>query len=158
MIEWQGIRILTCPKFLHAGDHVHLGPGVTTHRKINPAIDLRGLPAPDCILLSHYHGDHFDQLVEKSLSRTFNIITTPHAKECLTSDGWKKDPFQPIHELDFFDMMLHIDRKDPSHSCGYEQVPAAKERKCPTAMPGKHVPPGPPSKANDLLTQNCAAS
>ncbi len=84
LIEWCGIRILTDPNFLHAGDHVHLGPGVTAQRKTNPAVDLHELPAIDCILLSHYHEDHFDQLVEKSLSRIFDIITTPHAKECLT--------------------------------------------------------------------------
>ncbi|KAI4868592.1 Metallo-hydrolase/oxidoreductase [Hypoxylon rubiginosum] len=148
LIEWCGIRILTDPNFLHAGDHVHLGPGVTAQRKTNPAVDLHELPAIDCILLSHYHEDHFDQLVEKSLSRTFDIITTPHAKECLTSGESKEDPFQSVHDLDFFEsMMLHIDRKDSSHAGGYGKVPAIKV----TGMPGKHVPPGPLSMANDLL-------
>ncbi|KAI1382290.1 Metallo-hydrolase/oxidoreductase [Hypoxylon crocopeplum] len=148
VIEWQGIRILTDPNFLHAGDHVHLGPGVTAQRKTNPAVDLHELPALDCILLSHYHADHFDQLVEKSLNRTFNIITTPHAKECLTSGESKDDPFQSVHDLDFFEsMMLHIDRKDPTHAGGYGKAPAIKV----TGMPGKHVPPGPLAMANDLL-------
>ncbi|KAI2629636.1 Metallo-hydrolase/oxidoreductase [Hypoxylon sp. NC1633] len=148
VIEWQDIRILTDPNFLHAGDHVHLGPGVTAQRKTNPAVDLHGLPGLDCVLLSHYHEDHFDQQVEKSLSRTFNIITTPHAKECLTSDESKDDPFQAVHDLDFFEsMMLHIDRKEPSHAGGYGKVPVIKV----TGMPGKHVPPGPLAKANNLL-------
>lgn len=41
--------------FLHAGDHVHLGPGVTGTRLTNPAVDLHDLPRIDLICLSHYH-------------------------------------------------------------------------------------------------------
>lgn len=44
------------PNFLHAGDHVHLGPGVTGTRRTNPAVDLHELPRIDLVLLSHYHG------------------------------------------------------------------------------------------------------
>lgn len=55
LLEWRGIRILTDPNFLHAGDHVHLGPGVTSQRLTNPAVDLHDLPRIDAILLSHYH-------------------------------------------------------------------------------------------------------
>ncbi|KAI0842190.1 Metallo-hydrolase/oxidoreductase [Hypoxylon sp. FL0890] len=147
VLEWQGIRILTDPNFLHAGDHVHLGPGVTAQRRTNPAVDLHELPALDCILLSHYHEDHFDRLVENSLNRNFDIITTPHAKECLTS-GSKDEPFQHVHDLDFFEnMMLHIDRKDPAHAGGHGKEPAIKV----TGMPGKHVPPGPLATVNDIL-------
>lgn len=29
ILEWEGIRLLSDPNFIHAGDHVHLGPGVT---------------------------------------------------------------------------------------------------------------------------------
>ncbi|OTA64653.1 Lactamase_B domain-containing protein [Hypoxylon sp. EC38] len=147
IIEWQGIRILTDPNFLHAGDHVHLGPGVTAQRKTNPAVDLHELPAIDCILLSHYHEDHFDRLVEKSLNRTFHIITTPHAKDCLT-DGSKDEPFKSVHDLNFFEsMMLHTDRKNPAQAGGDGKVPAIKV----TGMPGQHVPPGPLAKVNDIL-------
>jgi Cft2 family RNA processing exonuclease len=39
----------------HAGDHVHLGPGVTGTRVTNPAVDLNDLPHVDAVLLSHYH-------------------------------------------------------------------------------------------------------
>ncbi|KAI1143538.1 Metallo-hydrolase/oxidoreductase [Hypoxylon sp. FL0543] len=144
VLEWQGIRILTDPNFLHAGDHVHLGPGVTAQRKTNPAVDLHELPALDCILLSHYHEDHFDRLVENSLNRSFDIITTPHAKDCLTSES-KDEPFQRVHDLDFFEsMMLHIDQKTPE---GQGRAPSIKV----TGMPGKHVPPGPLAKVNDIL-------
>ncbi|KAI1470184.1 Metallo-hydrolase/oxidoreductase [Daldinia caldariorum] len=149
VIEWQGLRILTDPNFLHAGDHVHLGPGVTAQRKTDPAVDLRELPAIDCILLSHYHEDHFDRLVEDSLNRSFDIITTPHAKTCLAG-GSKADPFRRVHDLGFFEsMMLHVDRKDtpPLHAGGHGKAPVVKV----TGMPGKHVPPGPLAAANDLL-------
>ncbi|EWG44063.1 hypothetical protein FVEG_05261 [Fusarium verticillioides 7600] len=79
ILEWEGFRLLTDPNFLHAGDHVHLGPGVTAERQTNPAVDLHELPSLDAILLSHYHEDHFDRLVEDSLNRDFLILTTPHA-------------------------------------------------------------------------------
>ncbi|KAI2614454.1 Metallo-hydrolase/oxidoreductase [Hypoxylon fragiforme] len=148
MIEWQGIRILTDPNFLHAGDHVHLGPGVTAQRKTNPAVDLHELPSLDCILLSHYHEDHFDRLVENSLNRNFHIITTPHAKACLASGEAKEEPFRSVHGVDVFEsMMLHIDRREPRLAGGYGKVPAIKV----TGMPGKHVPPGALSLANSVL-------
>lgn len=144
VIEWKGTRILTDPNFLHAGDHVHLGPGVTAERLTNPAVDLHELPALDCILLSHYHEDRFDQKVEKSLNRMFPIITTPHAKRCLT--GLKNEPFQRVTGLDFFESaMLHIE-EDPERESG--DVKAAVRV---TGMPGKHVPQGPLAAANDWL-------
>lgn len=55
ILEWEGIRLMTDPNFLHAGDHVHLGPGITGTRETNPAIDLHELPRIDVVLLSHYH-------------------------------------------------------------------------------------------------------
>jgi L-ascorbate metabolism protein UlaG (beta-lactamase superfamily) len=144
IIEWQGLRILTDPNFLHAGDHVHLGPGVNATRRTNPALDLEELPPIDCILLSHYHEDHFDRLVEDSLNRAFPIITTPHAKACLTSDRSQKEPFQAVTSLDFFESAFLNIACPPGSQ--YKQ-PAIKV----TGMPGKHVPPGPLAVANDLL-------
>lgn len=49
------ILILPQPNFLHAGDHVHLGPGVSSTRLTNPSVDLHDLPRIDLVLLSHYH-------------------------------------------------------------------------------------------------------
>lgn len=52
----DGADEMACkPNFLHAGDHVHLGPGVTSARRHDPAIDLHDLPNIDVVLLSHYH-------------------------------------------------------------------------------------------------------
>lgn len=55
ILDWEGFRLMTDPNYLHAGDHVHLGPGVTGTRLTNPAVDLEDLPRIDTILLSHYH-------------------------------------------------------------------------------------------------------
>jgi len=131
---------MTDPNFLHAGDHVHLGPGVTAKRLTNPAVDLHDLPKIDVVLLSHYHADHFDEEVEKSLRRDLPIVTTPHAKKCLESKT-PEEAFTAVHELDSFQSML-IDVIG-----SFSDKPAIKV----TAMPGKHVPPGPLSVANDIL-------
>ncbi|KAF5584237.1 metallo-hydrolase oxidoreductase [Fusarium pseudoanthophilum] len=140
ILEWEGFRLLTDPNFLHAGDHVHLGPGVTAERQTNPAVDLHELPSLDAILLSHYHEDHFDRLVEDSLNRDFLIVTTPHAHRCLTS---KNAPFRNVEPLDFFD---HLELRNEDSKAG-EPLPVIKV----TGMPGKHVPPGPLAAVNDLL-------
>ncbi|RFN52617.1 metallo-hydrolase oxidoreductase [Fusarium flagelliforme] len=140
IIEWQGFRLLTDPNFLHAGDHVHLGPGVTAQRQTDPAVDLDELPSLDGILLSHYHEDHFDRLVEDSLNRDFLIVTTPHAHQCLTS---KDPPFTNVKALDFFD---HLKLKSDDAEAG-KQAPVINV----TGMPGKHVPPGPLAAVNDIL-------
>ncbi|KAK3938680.1 hypothetical protein QBC46DRAFT_389601 [Diplogelasinospora grovesii] len=145
VLEWSGIRILTDPNFLHAGDHVHLGPGVTAERLTNPAVDIDKLPPLDCILLSHYHEDHFDRLVEDSLDRQFPIISTPHAKKHLTS---KPEPFQAVHDLDFFESML-LPIAPPPPPGSQQQNRKAVVRV--TGMPGKHVPPGPLNVANEIL-------
>ncbi|KAK5163664.1 hypothetical protein LTR04_002382 [Oleoguttula sp. CCFEE 6159] len=130
------------PNFLHAGNHAHLGPGVTATRVTNPAVDLHDLPRIDVVLLSHYHADHFDQKVEESLRRTLPIITTPHAKGCLQSKG-PEESFSEVFDLDFFDSMM----VDVVKIGGGDKAPAIKI----TGMPGKHVPPGVLSIANDLL-------
>ena len=104
LLEWEGIRLLTDPNFLHAGDHVHLGPGVSATRQTNPAIDIEELPRIDAVLLSHYHEDHFDRLVEDKLRRDLPIITTPHAEGCLTGKG--EESFTSVHALDFFESLL----------------------------------------------------
>lgn len=143
ILSWKGVRILTDPNFLHKGDHVHLGPGVGATRTTDPAMDLDKLPPVDCILLSHYHEDHFDALVENSLNRDFPIITTPHAKSCLTSST-KEEPFQNVHALDFFEALTLSVAGGPTSTGKKPQVRV-------TGMPGKHVPPGPLSLANDIL-------
>lgn len=79
IIRYAGFTILTDPNFLHAGDHVHLGYGLTSERLTEPAIDIDELPPIDLCVLSHYHGDHFDQIVEEKLDKNLPIVTTKQA-------------------------------------------------------------------------------
>src|SRR3982750_1797203 len=69
ILRYGGFTILTDPNFLHAGDHVHLGYGLTAARLTNPAIEIEDLPPLDFCVLSHYHGDHFDHIVEEKLQK-----------------------------------------------------------------------------------------
>lgn len=146
IIEYAGLRILTDPNFLHAGDHVHLGPGVNGTRLTNPAIDLEELPRIDVIFLSHYHEDHFDREVEDKLRKDIPIITTPHAKECLEGKGSER--FTNVHALDFWEtLFLNVEGTGGLGDGNKKKSPALKI----TGMPGKHVPPGPLSVANEIL-------
>ena len=86
IIRFAGFAILTDPNFLHAGDHVHPGCGLTSERLTEPAIDIEELPDVDFCVLSHYHGDHFDQIVEEKFRRDLPIITTEHAAGELKSE------------------------------------------------------------------------
>lgn len=89
IIRYAGFTILTDPNFLHQGDHVHLGYGLTSERRTDPAIDFEDLPPIDLVLLSHLHEDHFDRLVEEQLDRGVPIVTTRHAAKSLRRKGFK---------------------------------------------------------------------
>ncbi|RAL00774.1 MBL fold metallo-hydrolase [Aspergillus ibericus CBS 121593] len=141
IIQWHGIRIMTDPNFLHAGDHVHLGPGVTSVRKLNPAVDLEVLPPVDLMLLSHYHEDHFDRHVEASLRRDLPIITTPHAQSILTAKG--EDSFTQVAAVDVYNQALVDIKADKT---------GRRPRLRVTGMPGKHIPMGKPlEKLNEVV-------
>lgn len=88
LLRYGNLTILTDPNFLHAGDHVHLGYGLTSERLTEPAINIEDLPPLDLCVLSHYHGDHFDQLVEEKLDKKLPIVTTVHAREKLEEKGF----------------------------------------------------------------------
>jgi L-ascorbate metabolism protein UlaG (beta-lactamase superfamily) len=88
LIRYGGFTILTDPNFLHRGDHVHLGYGMTAPRLTEPAFDIDQLPPIDLVVLSHLHGDHFDQIVEKRLDHRLPIVTTPEAALALRRKGF----------------------------------------------------------------------
>jgi L-ascorbate metabolism protein UlaG (beta-lactamase superfamily) len=90
LIRYQGFTILTDPNFLHKGDHVHLGYGITSERLTNPAIDLQNLPPIDLVVLSHMHEDHFDKLVQEKLAHAIPIVTTREAAENLKKIGFTR--------------------------------------------------------------------
>ena len=90
IIRYAGFTILTDPNFLHAGDHVHLGYGLTATRLTNPAVEIEDLPPLDFVLLSHLHGDHFDRLAERRLNKATPIVSTRHATSYLKKVGFTK--------------------------------------------------------------------
>ena len=47
------------------GEHVYLGHGIWARREVEPACQIADLPPIDLIVLSHYHGDHFDDVAAK---------------------------------------------------------------------------------------------
>ncbi|APR77414.1 Hypothetical protein A7982_02761 [Minicystis rosea] len=88
ILRHAGFTLLTDPNFLHAGDHVHLGYGLTSRRLTDPAIPIEALPPIDLVVLSHLHEDHFDRLVAEKLDKTLPIITTPSAAQRLRQMGF----------------------------------------------------------------------
>ncbi len=88
IIRYAGFTILTDPNFLHAGDHVHLGYGLTARRLTDPAVEIEDLPPLDFVLLSHLHGDHFDRLAERRLNRATPIVSNRHATGYLEKVGF----------------------------------------------------------------------
>lgn len=88
ILRYAGFTILTDPNFLHQGDHVHLGYGMTSRRRTAPALDIDQLPPLDFVMLSHYHGDHFDRIAERRLDKRLPIITTNHAAAALRAKGF----------------------------------------------------------------------
>jgi L-ascorbate metabolism protein UlaG (beta-lactamase superfamily) len=120
ILRYAGFTILTDPNFLHAGDHVHLGYGLTAERLTNPALDIEDLPPLDFCVLSHYHGDHFDQIAEAKLRKDLPIITTEHAATELKDKG-----FTATIALETWDSV---------------KVEKGAARVSITSMPGKHGP------------------
>jgi L-ascorbate metabolism protein UlaG (beta-lactamase superfamily) len=121
VLRYAGFTILTDPNFLHAGDHVHLGYGLTAERLTNPALEIEDLPPLDFCVLSHYHGDHFDRVAEERLQKDLPIITTDHAASELKDKGFTA----PV-ALDTWDAVTVVKG-------------AAGVRV--TSMPGRHGPP-----------------
>jgi L-ascorbate metabolism protein UlaG (beta-lactamase superfamily) len=88
LVRYRGLVILTDPNFLHKGQHVHLGYGLTSERLTNPALELEQLPTIDLVVLSHMHEDHFDKLVQQKLDKSTPIATTPGAARALKKLGF----------------------------------------------------------------------
>ncbi len=88
LLRYAGFTILTDPNFIHRGESVPLGYGLSTERLTDPALEIDELPALDFVLLSHYHGDHFDQVAEDRLDRNLPVVTTPEAARTLEQKGF----------------------------------------------------------------------
>src|SRR5258707_10657481 len=95
LIRFGGLTILTDPAFLHKGEHVYLGHGIWARREVEPACQIADLPPIDLVILSHYHGDHFDDVAAQELDKKLPIVSTPEAVDKLSALGFKRG-----HSLD----------------------------------------------------------
>jgi L-ascorbate metabolism protein UlaG (beta-lactamase superfamily) len=90
LIRYAGFTILTDPTFVHIHEQVSIGYGLHATRLTNPAMEIDQLPPLDLVLLSHFHGDHFDQVAEQKLDRTLPIVTTNEAAKELRNRGFAR--------------------------------------------------------------------
>jgi L-ascorbate metabolism protein UlaG (beta-lactamase superfamily) len=90
LLRYGGFTILTDPNFLHAGERAYLGLGLHSTRLTDPAMELSELPPLDLVVLSHHHGDHFDQVVARDLDKDLPIVTEPHSARKLASQGFRR--------------------------------------------------------------------
>jgi L-ascorbate metabolism protein UlaG (beta-lactamase superfamily) len=119
LIRFGGLTILTDPAFLHKGEHVDLGHGIWARREVEPACQIADLPPVDLVVLSHYHGDHFDDVAAQELDKNLPIVTTADAVAKLSALGFERG-----YPLDTWESL--VVRK------GESSVTI-------TAMPGKHA-------------------
>jgi len=80
--------VLTDPNFLHRGQYAYLGKGLVSRRVTEPALGVDELPPLDLVVLSHLHGDHFDRVARKGLTRDAPVVTTQQAAGRLSSWGF----------------------------------------------------------------------
>jgi L-ascorbate metabolism protein UlaG (beta-lactamase superfamily) len=120
LIRYGGVTILTDPTFIHRHEQVSIGYGIHSTRLVDPAMEIGDLPPLDLIVLSHFHGDHFDQVAERELDKSVPIITNREAAKELLRRGFRYA--QPIDTWSFVsvekgDLRLRV-----------------------TSMPGRHGP------------------
>ena len=120
VIRLGGFTVLTDPNFLHQGEHATLGYGLRSPRRTEPAIGIDDLPDIDLVVLSHHHGDHFDEVAATNLDRELPIVTTRHAAAKLRRQGFRR----PIALTRWSSQI----------------VTRGSHRLRITAMPGKHAP------------------
>jgi L-ascorbate metabolism protein UlaG (beta-lactamase superfamily) len=90
LIRFAGFTILTDPAFFHRGEHVCLGHGIYARRQVEPACQIADLPPVDLIVLSHYHGDHFDDVAARELDKNLPIVSTADAVGRLRPLGFQQ--------------------------------------------------------------------
>jgi L-ascorbate metabolism protein UlaG (beta-lactamase superfamily) len=98
LIRYAGFSILTDPSFIHKHEQTWLGYGLHTTRLTDPALELADLPPLDFVLLSHFHGDHFDRAAEDGLDKAIPVVTVRQSAALLAERGFANarplDPWQ----------------------------------------------------------------
>jgi L-ascorbate metabolism protein UlaG (beta-lactamase superfamily) len=101
LIRVAGFTLLTDPSFIHMHEETWLGNGLQIKRLTNPAMEIGDLPPLDFVLVSHFHGDHFDQAVERELDHTLPIVTTSESAAALAEQGFTRCvPLETWESLD----------------------------------------------------------
>jgi L-ascorbate metabolism protein UlaG (beta-lactamase superfamily) len=95
-LNFLGVRVITDPVFSN-----RVGPGIPPFilgpkRYVAPALMPRELPAPDVIVLSHAHFDHFDTWSLRKFDRKTPVVTARATGDLLRCRG-----FRNIHEIDW---------------------------------------------------------
>jgi L-ascorbate metabolism protein UlaG (beta-lactamase superfamily) len=124
LIRCGDFTILTDPNFIHRHEQVAIGYGMHATRLTDPALEIDQLPLLDLVLLSHFHGDHFDQIAERELDKDLKIVTTKEASDELRQRG-----FNNLHSLDTW---ASVDFGKGAKGATGLKI---------TAMPGRHGPP-----------------
>ena len=88
LLRCGGFTVLTDPNFLHRGQRAYLGKGLWSRRLTEPAMQPDQLPDLDAVVLSHLHGDHFDRVARRHLSRDQPVLTTGAAARKLEKWGF----------------------------------------------------------------------
>jgi L-ascorbate metabolism protein UlaG (beta-lactamase superfamily) len=88
LLHLDGFTVLTDPTFVHRGESVPLGHGLHTTRLTDPAVEIEDLPPLDLVLLSHLHGDHFDQVAQDRLPKDVPVVTTSQSARQLRDLGF----------------------------------------------------------------------
>lgn len=121
LIRYAGFTLLTDPTFIHMHEQVGIGYGMHSRRLTNPAMEIHELPPLDLVVLSHFHGDHFDQVAERELDKSLPIVTTHEAAKELDERG-----FANAYPLDTW-QRLTVEKGDAILRIA--------------SMPGRHGPP-----------------
>jgi L-ascorbate metabolism protein UlaG (beta-lactamase superfamily) len=88
LLRVDGFTVLTDPTFVHRHESVPLGYGLRTTRLTDPAVEIDDLPPIDFVLLSHFHGDHFDRVAQERLPRSVPVLTTQQSSRALRELGF----------------------------------------------------------------------
>ena len=120
VLQLGDFTLLTDPNFVSAGSRVHLGFGMWTRRLVDPARSVADLPPLDAVLLSHFHGDHWDRVATAELPKTTPIITTRQAQRSL-----RRRKFADVRGLPTWET---------------QELSRGSQRLRVTAVPGRHGP------------------
>jgi L-ascorbate metabolism protein UlaG (beta-lactamase superfamily) len=120
LLRYGGFTVLTDPNFLHRGESAYLGLGLRSKRRTEPAMELADLPPLDFVVLSHHHGDHFDERAAQGLPKDLPIVTGPHSARKLRRQGF-------VHPIAL-------------RTWESQEIHRGRARVVVTSLPGKHAP------------------